>query len=209
VEDFNAALARRMPLVVGFVLVLAFVLLLAVFRSLVVPAVAMVLNGLSVAAAYGVLVLVFQDGYGSNLLGAPSSSPIVAWLPMFLFVVLFILTRIKELRDAGRPTTEAVSEGIQATASTVTTAAAVMVAVFAIFGTLQQLELKQAGVGLAAAILIDATVIRALLLPAVMRLLGEWNWYFPARLRWLPSLQRDDGRAGTPQADPPDLGSRD
>jgi len=115
---------------------------------------------------------------------------------------------VKELRDRGRTTPQAVSEGIRATASTVTTAAAVMVAVFGIFATLDQLELKQAGLGLAAAILVDATIIRALLLPAVMRLLGERNWYLPRWLGWLPALEID-GRAGTPQAGPPDLGSRD
>jgi putative drug exporter of the RND superfamily len=196
-RDFNETLKSHMPLVFAFVLALAFVLLLVSFRSLVIAVSAVVLNLLSVAAAYGLLVIVFQHGVGESLLGFQSTGSIVAWLPLFLFVVLFglsmdyhvfILSRIREAYDCGLPTTEAIAHGIKSTASVVTAAATVMVFVFAIFATLSQLSLKQVGVGLAAAILIDATLIRGVLLPATMKLLGEANWYLPRRLSWLPTL---------------------
>jgi RND superfamily putative drug exporter len=178
-SDFDALMRSRAPLVFAFVLGLAFVLLLVTFRSLVVPVKAIVLNLLSVGAAYGILTLVFQHGMGE---------PITAWLPMFLFVVLFglsmdyhvfILSRIREAVDRGEPTRDAVAHGIRSTAGVVTSAAAVMVAVFAVFATLSSVEFQQMGVGLAAAILIDATVIRGVLLPAVMTLLGERVWWMP------------------------------
>jgi uncharacterized membrane protein YdfJ with MMPL/SSD domain len=155
-----------------------------------------------VAAAYGVLVWVFQDGHGASLLNAPRTGGVAPWLPLFLFVILFglsmdyhvfILSRVKELVDGGMRTQDAVAEGIRGTAGVVTSAAFVMVAVFAIFATLSIVDLKEFGVGLAAAVLIDATVIRAVLLPALMTLLGEWNWYLPRGLRWLPAA-RHDGR---------------
>jgi RND superfamily putative drug exporter len=180
--------------VIGFVLALAFVLLLVTFRSLVVPLKAIVLNLLSVSAAYGVLVLVFQRHWAQGLLGFHSDGAIIAWLPLFLFVVLFglsmdyhvfILSRIREAYDEGMSSDESVRYGITRTAGVVTSAALVMVGVFSIFGTLTQLDVKQAGVGLAAAVLIDATVVRAVLLPASMKLLGDWNWYLP---RWLDRL---------------------
>jgi RND superfamily putative drug exporter len=160
-----------------------------------VPLKAIVLNLLSVGAAYGVLVLVFQHGWAEGLLGFHSNGAIISWLPLFLFVVLFglsmdyhvfILSRVREAVDAGMPTDEAVRHGITVTAGVVTSAALVMVAVFSLFGSLSSLELKQAGVGLATAVLIDATVVRAVLLPASMKLLGEWNWYLPRALRRLP-----------------------
>ena len=194
-RDFNGALKSHIPLVFGFVLGLAFLLLLVPFRSLVIALTAIVLNLLSVAAAYGLLVIVFQHGVGESLLGFHSTGSIVAWLPLFLFVVLFglsmdyhvfILSRIREAYDRGLSTDEAVAHGIRSTAGVVTAAATVMVFVFAIFATLSQLSLKQLGVGLAAAVLIDATLIRAVLLPATMKLLGDANWYLPRRLRWLP-----------------------
>jgi RND superfamily putative drug exporter len=187
----------RMPWVIAFVLALAFVLLLMTFRSVVIPLTAIVLNLLSVGAAYGLLVLIFQHTWAQGILGFTSNFAITSWLPMFLFVVLFglsmdyhvfILSRIKELRDTGLPTEEAVSRGIRRTAGTVTSAAIIMVAVFAIFGTLQLIMMKQLGVGLALAVLIDATIIRGVLLPATMKLLGEWNWYMPTWLEWVPSL---------------------
>jgi uncharacterized membrane protein YdfJ with MMPL/SSD domain len=144
-----------------------------------------------------VLVLVFQDGVGQSLLGFDSTGTIASWLPMFLFVILFglsmdyhvfILSRIREAFDRGMTTDDAVEHGIKSTAGVVTSAAIVMVAVFAIFGSLSILMLKQMGVGLAAAVLIDATIIRAVLLPASMKLLGDWNWYLPKRLEWLPKV---------------------
>jgi uncharacterized membrane protein YdfJ with MMPL/SSD domain len=192
--DWQDSLRAHLPLVFGFVLTLAFLLLLVTFRSVVVPITSIVLNLLSVGAAYGLLVLVFQHGLGQDLLGVDSNG-VTSWLPLFLFVVLFglsmdyhvfILSRIKELVDRGMPTEQAIERGIGTTAGTVTSAAIVMVAVFSIFATLSFIDFKQMGVGLAAAILIDATVIRGVLLPATMKLLGDRNWYLPSWLEWLP-----------------------
>jgi uncharacterized membrane protein YdfJ with MMPL/SSD domain len=187
----------RAPIVFAFVLTLAFLLLLVTFRSIVIPIKAIVLNLLSVGAAYGVLVEVFQKGHGESLLGFKSQGFVTAWLPMFLFVVLFglsmdyhvfILSRIREAFDRGMKTEDAVAHGIKSTAGVVTSAAAVMVAVFAIFATLSAIDFKMMGVGLATAILIDATIVRAVLLPATMKLLGDWNWYLPSKLNWLPRI---------------------
>ena len=199
-KDFNDSMKSHLPLVFGFVLGAAFLLLLVTFRSVVIPLEAIVLNLLSVGASYGVLTLVFQHGWGASLLGTEAVGGITSWLPLFLFVVLFglsmdyhvfIISRIREAVLGGASTDEAVAQGIKSTAGVVTSAAAVMIAVFAIFATLGAIEFKQMGVGLAAAILIDATVVRAVLLPATMKLLGEWNWYLPRGLAWLP-------RAGQP-----------
>ena len=196
-RDWNEQMKARMPWVIAFVLALAFVLLLATFRSVVIPLTAIALNLLSVGAAYGLLVLIFQHTWAQGILGFTSNHAITSWLPLFLFVVLFglsmdyhvfILSRIKELRDGGMTTEEAVSRGIRRTAGTVTSAAIIMVAVFAIFGTLRLIMMKQLGVGLGLAVLIDATIIRGVLLPAAMKLLGEWNWYMPRWLEWVPSL---------------------
>ncbi len=196
-HDQNALLKRNAPIVFGFVLALAFLLLLVTFRSIVIPAKAIVLNLLSVGAAYGVLVAVFQDGHGASLFGASATGGVVPWLPLFLFVILFglsmdyhvfILSRVKELVDRGMSTEDAVSEGIRSTAGVVTSAAVVMVGVFSIFVGLTLVDFKEFGVGLASAILIDATLIRGVLLPATMKLLGEWNWYLPRPLQWLPRL---------------------
>ena len=199
-KDFNDTMLSRLPLVFGFVLSLTFVLLLVTFRSLVIPVKAIVLNLLSVGAAYGVLKLVFQDGHGESLLGFESIGGVTSWLPLFLFVILFglsmdyhvfILSRIREAVAAGMSTDQAVSYGIKQTAGVITSAAVVMVAVFSIFATLSSLEFKQMGVGLAVAILIDATLVRTVLLPATMKLLGDWNWYLPSGLRWLPQVRHD------------------
>ena len=203
-EDFKALMRQRMPLAIGFVLVLAFALLLVAFRSLALAAKAVLLNLLSVGAAYGLLVAVFQWGWGERVLGFESTGAIVSGLPLFLFVVLFglsmdyhvfILSRIREAHDRGLSTDAAVAEGLRATAGTVSAAAFVMVAVFSIFVTLSPTDLKQFGFGLGAAILIDATIVRAVLLPATMKLLGRWNWYLPSWLAWLPHLS-PDGAAG-------------
>ncbi len=199
-RDYVDFLKGRAPLVVGFVLVLAFLLLLVTFRSIVIPIKAIVLNLLSVAAAYGVLTWVFQDGHLEGLLGFESNGGVTAWLPIFLFVILFglsmdyhvfILSRVKEAYDRGMSTDDAVTHGIKATASTVTSAAIVMVAVFSIFATLSFIDFKQMGVGLAVAILLDATIVRAVLLPATMKLLGKWNWYLPKKLHWLPEFRHE------------------
>jgi putative drug exporter of the RND superfamily len=196
--DFTRQISHALPYVLAFVLALAFCLLLVAFRSVVVPLKAIALNLLSVAASYGVLALVFQHHWAEPILGFKSNGTIVSWLPLFLFVVLFglsmdyhvfILSRVREAVDGGERTEPAVRRSIAVTAGVVTAAAVVMVCVFALFGTLSSLELKQAGVGLAAAVLIDATVIRGVLLPATMKLLGEWNWYLPRRLEWLPHLE--------------------
>jgi RND superfamily putative drug exporter len=203
-KDFNDQMKSRMPFVLAFVLGLAFLLLLMTFRSIVIPIKSILLNLLSVGSAYGILVLVFQHHWAEGILGFNSNGAITSWLPLFLFVVLFglsmdyhvfILSRIKELVDRGMKTEHAVSYGIRQTAGTVTSAAIVMVAVFAIFATLRTIDMKQMGVGLAVAVLIDATVVRAVLLPAAMKLLGDWNWYLPRWLEWLPSLSAEGAPA--------------
>jgi len=203
-KDFSDLLRVHSPIVFAFVLGLAFLLLLAAFRSLVIAVKAVLLNLLSVGAAYGLLVVVFQHGVGESLLDFQSNGGVVSWLPLFLFVVLFglsmdyhvfILARIREAVDGGLATEEAVARSIKATAGTVTSAAVVMVAVFAVFGTLSQIEMKQLGVGLASAILIDATIVRAVLLPATMKLLGKWNWYLPRWLEWMPRLSVEAARS--------------
>lgn len=202
--DFNQLMKSRAPFVIAFVLGLAFLLLLVMFRSIVVPLTAIVLNLLSVGAAYGILIMIFQWGHLEGPLDYRSNHAITAWLPLFLFVILFglsmdyhvfIISRIKELHDRGLSTEEAVERGIRRTAGTVTAAAIVMVAVFAIFAGLREIDVKQMGVGLALAILIDATVIRAVLLPSTMKLLGEWNWYLPRWLRRLPESVLGGGEA--------------
>ncbi|HEY6835948.1 MAG TPA: MMPL family transporter [Gaiellaceae bacterium] len=194
--DFEQQFRQRTPFVFAFVFALTFVLMLLAFRSIVIGLKAIVLNSLSVAAAYGILVLVFQDGIGRGLIGA-SSGGIESFMPMFLFVILFglsmdyhvfIISRIREGFDQGMSTDEAVEHGIKTTAGVVTSAAIVMVLVFSVFITLSFDLLKQFGVGLAAAVLIDATIIRAVLLPASMKLLGDWNWYLPSWLEWLPRV---------------------
>jgi uncharacterized membrane protein YdfJ with MMPL/SSD domain len=193
--DFNDAMIGHLPLVFAFVLSAAFLLLLVTFRSIVIPLKAIVLNLLSVGSAYGLLTLVFQNGLGEPL--GLGSGPIAAWLPLFLFVILFglsmdyhvfILTRIREAFDRGMSTSDAVAHGIKSTAGTVTSAAIVMVAVFSMFAMSSELQMQQMGIGLAAAVLIDATVIRGVLLPATMKLLGDWNWYLPKKLGWLPKV---------------------
>ena len=196
-RDFNDTMKANAPWVFAFVLGMAFLLLMVTFRSIVIPIKAILLNLLSVGAAYGVLVLVFQDGRLEGLLGYQSIGGITSWLPLFLFVVLFglsmdyhvfILTRIREAFDRGLSTEDAVAHGIKSTAGVVTSAAAVMIGVFGVFATLSALDFKQMGVGLAVAVLIDATIIRGVLLPASMKLLGDWNWWLPGFLGWLPRV---------------------
>jgi RND superfamily putative drug exporter len=195
--DFTNQMKAGIPYVVGLVLALAFIVLLLAFRSIVVPLKAIALNLLSVGASYGVLVLVFQHHWAQGLLGFHSDGAVISWLPLFLFVVLFglsmdyhvfILSRVREGVDAGMSTDQALRHGITRTAGVVTGAALVMVAVFSLFGTSSSLDLKQAGVSLAVAVLLDATVIRGVLLPASMKLLGDRNWYLPRSLQWLPRV---------------------
>jgi RND superfamily putative drug exporter len=172
----------------------------------VIPLKAIVLNMLSVGAAYGILVWIFQYGHLESFLGYHSDGSITSWMPLFLFVVLFglsmdyhvfILTRIREGFDSGMKTEDAVSHGIKSTAGVVTSAAVVMIAVFAVFATLSLVIFKELGVGLGIAVLIDATLVRAVLLPASMKLLGDWNWYLPSWLEWLPHISR--GAEGQPE----------
>ncbi|MFE2100017.1 MULTISPECIES: MMPL family transporter [unclassified Streptomyces] len=200
-KDFNDQLLGSVVPVFAFVVVFAFLLMLLSFRSLTVAITSIVLNLLSVGAAYGILVAVFQHGWGASLVGAEGVGAVVTWLPLFLFVILFglsmdyhvfVVSRIREARMRGRTTKEAIQHGVVTTAGVVTSAAVIMVAVFAIFGTLSMQSMKQMGVGLAAAVLIDATIIRGVLLPAVMALLGERNWYLPKWLHRLPDLTHDE-----------------
>jgi uncharacterized membrane protein YdfJ with MMPL/SSD domain len=172
--------------------------MLITFRSIVIAAKTIVLNLLSVGAAYGILVLVFQHGWGKQVLGFEFTGGIDPFLPILLFVILFglsmdyhvfVLSRVREAHDQGMSTDDSIAFGIKSTAGVVTSAAIVMVGVFAIFATLSMMIFKQFGVGLAAAILIDATIIRAVLLPATMKLLGDWNWYLPKWLEWLPHVE--------------------
>ena len=196
--DQNSLLKSKAPIVFGFVLIFAFALLLITFRSIVIALKAIVLNLLSVAAAYGALILIFQYGWGESLFDFTSNGGIAYWLPIFLFVILFglsmdyhifILTRVREAYDRGLSTEQAVEHGISTTAGVVTSAALVMVGVFAVFALMPILDMKEMGIGLAVAVLIDATIIRAVLLPASMKLLGDWNWYLPSWLEWLPRLE--------------------
>ncbi len=205
--DWSAGMKKSVPLVFGFVLLFAFLLMLASFRSIVVALKAIVLNLLSVAAAYGVLVATFQWGWGENLLGFQSNGGITPWLPMFLFVILFglsmdyhvfILSRVREAYDRGMKSDDAVVYGIKSTAGVVTSAAIVMVVTFSVFAILPIIDFKEMGIGLAAAILIDATLIRGVLLPASMKLLGDYNWYLPRWLQWLPRLEHESAPAAVP-----------
>jgi RND superfamily putative drug exporter len=198
--DFTDTLKSNIPYVLAFVLSAAFLLLLLTFRSIVVPIKAIVLNLLSVAASFGVMVLVFQHGWFKSLLGFTETGPITSWVPLFMFVVLFglsmdyhvfILSRVREAYDKGMKTEDAVSYAIKNTAGVVTSAAIVMVAVFSIFGSLSFIMFKQMGVGLAFAVLLDATLIRGVLLPATMKLLGDRNWWLPSKLGWLPEVKHE------------------
>jgi uncharacterized membrane protein YdfJ with MMPL/SSD domain len=205
-KDGTDQMKSTLPLVFVFVLLFAFGLMLFAFRSLVIAAKAIVLNLLSVAAAYGVLVLVFQHGVAKGFLGFSSTAGIDPVVPLLLFVILFglsmdyhvlVLGRIRETFYRGATMDEAIAHGIKTTAGVVTSAAVVMVGVFAIFAALSLLLFKQFGVGLATAILIDATIVRAVLLPASMKLLGDWNWYLPRWLQWLPQREHRESEAAS------------
>jgi RND superfamily putative drug exporter len=202
-HDFDAQLAKTVPWVFAFVLGLAFLLLMASFRSVYIPALSICLNLLSVGAAYGVMVLIFQDGHLERLLGFTAYGGITAWLPLFMFVLLFglsmdyhvfILSRIRELRLAGAPARTAITDGIARSAGVVTSAAVIMVAVFSIFATLSLIEFKVFGVAMALAVLIDATIVRGVLLPAGLTLIGDRVWR--------PRGHRGPGQAGPAGAAP-------
>ena len=207
-HDFSARMHSRAPVVFAFVLGLAFLLLLFTFRSIAIPLMSIALNLLSVGATYGLLTLIFQDGHLSGPLGFRPYGGIVTWMPLFLFVLLFglsmdyhvfILSRIRELRLRGWTTPRAITGGIGGSAGVVTSAAVIMVAVFSIFATLSQIEFKMFGVAMAVAVLIDATVVRGVLMPAAMSLLGERNWYLPGWLSWLPGHQKAVPATGSGQ----------
>jgi RND superfamily putative drug exporter len=206
--DFRKNILAKTPLVITFVVALTFITLLIVFRSIVIPIKAVVLNALSVGAAYGLLVLVFQEGlFLEGILDFEATGIIESWLPLFLFSILFglsmdyhmfVMGRIKEAHEQGATTDDSISTGIKATAGTITSAAAIMVAVALIFAFTRNIGLKQFGFGLAAAIFIDATVIRSVLLPASMKLLGPANWYLPSWLQWLPDIRMEEPSQGQP-----------
>jgi RND superfamily putative drug exporter len=209
--DYAHHIKKKLPIVIGFVLLLTFLVMAYTFRSLVVAATAIGLNLLSAGAAYGLLTLVFQGQWAEGILGFRSMDAIVSWLPLFLFVILFglsmdyhvfVVSRIREAARSGMSTRDAVAHGITTSAGTVTSAALVMVAVFSIFATLSTIDMKQLGIGLAAAILLDATIIRAVVLPSLMTMLGRANWWAPR------FMQRTDGAhrpAATTDADQPAL----
>jgi len=188
--------------VLAFVLGLSFLLLLVAFRSIVIPTTAIALNLLSTGAAYGIMTLVFQDGWFARTIGVTPGPVIESFVPLFVFTIVyglsmdyhfFILTRIKEGRDRGLDSRTAVAHGIAVTSGTITSAAAIMVVVFAVFVTMKFAMIQQLGLGLAVAVLVDATIIRCILLPAVMTLLGDWNWYLPSFLEWLPRVTVEAG----------------
>jgi RND superfamily putative drug exporter len=208
--DYFDAVTDPAPLVFAFVLGLTFVLLTVAFRSVTVAFSAIVLNLLSVGAAYGLLVLVFQEGVGADLFGFQQVDAIEAWVPLFLFSVLFglsmdyqvfLLSRIRERYDQTRETREAVRWGVASTARIITGAALIIVAVFSGFARGDLVMFQQMGFGVAAALLIDATIIRSVLMPSLMALLGERNWYLPSWLEWLPHLEVE-GHAAAPSTAP-------
>jgi len=190
------------PRIFAFVLGLSFVLMLVAFRSIVIPIKAIILNLLSTGAAFGVMVLVFHDGWLAEPLGITAGGVIESWVPVFIFTILFglsmdyhlfILTRIKEARDRGLPSRAATARGISVTSGTITSAASIMVVVFAAFVALKFVFIQQLGLGLAVAVFIDATIVRSILLPATMQLLGDWNWWLPRFLGWLPHIAIEGG----------------
>jgi uncharacterized membrane protein YdfJ with MMPL/SSD domain len=202
--DYFEMIDHWQPIVFAFVLGLSFVLLLIVFRSIVVAAKAIVLNLLSVGAAYGVLVLVFQKGIGNELFGFEQVDAIEAWVPLFLFAVLFglsmdyhvfLLSRIRERFLRTRDNDDAVAHSIASTSRLITGAALIIIAVFSGFARGDLIMFQQMGFGVAVSLLIDATIVRSVLLPASMKLLGDWNWYLPSWLEWLPELEVEGGSA--------------
>jgi RND superfamily putative drug exporter len=212
-HDFDTRLTSRTPLVFAFVLGLAFLLLMLTFRSVALPALSIGLNLLSVGAAYGLMIWVFQYGHLQATLGFTSYGGIVPWMPLFMFVLLFglsmdyhvfILSRIRELRLRGASAREAVTAGISNSAGVVTSAAAIMVTVFSIFATLSIIEFKMFGVAMAAAVLLDATVVRGILLPAGLALLGDRAWYLP---RWLGGARHARPPAASRRERPVAIGS--
>ena len=214
--DFNSLVNTYTPIVFAFVLGMSFLLLLLAFRSLIVPLKSVIMNLLSVGAAYGLLVAVFQHGVGNEIFGFQRVERIDAWVPLMMFTILFglsmdyhvfLLSRIRERYDVTRDNTGSVAYGVRSTASMITGAALIMVAVFSGFAMGELVMFQQMGFGLAVAVILDATIIRSVLVPASMKLLGDWNWYLPSWLSWLPAVNVE----GTPdleiepQTIPPEL----
>ncbi|MEU5895731.1 MMPL family transporter [Streptomyces venezuelae] len=200
-EDFGDQLGKGIVPVFAFITAVTFLLMLFSFRSVVIAVTSIALNLLSVGAAYGVMTAVFQHGWGAELIGSEKVGAVENWMPLFVLVVLFglsmdyhvfVVSRIRESRDRGMDNRSAIHEGIMRTAGAVTGAAVIMVAVFAVFGTLSMQDMQQMGVGLGVAVLLDATVVRMILLPSLMTLLGERNWHTPRYLRWLPKTAHED-----------------
>jgi RND superfamily putative drug exporter len=209
--DYHDTVNYWLPLVFLFVLGLSFLLLTIAFRSIVVPATAIVMNLLSVGAAYGLLVLVFQKGIGNELLGLRAAETIDAWVPLFLFAVLFglsmdyqvfLLSRIRERYGRDGDTEAAVAFGVGSTARIITGAALIIIAVFWGFAMGDTIAFQQMGFGIAVALLIDATIVRSVLVPATMKLLGKHNWYLPSWLTWLPDMHVEGAKS------PPRSGAR-
>ncbi|MEU1668471.1 MMPL family transporter [Streptomyces sparsogenes] len=205
--DFNDQLNSDIAPVFLFIAAVTFLLMLVCFRSLPIAIASILLNLLSVGAAYGTMTAVFQHGWGAETLGMEPAGAIEGWMPLFVLVILFglsmdyhvfVVSRIREAHDRGLATRDAIREGIRSTAGSVTGAAAIMVAVFAVFALLRMQDMQQMGVGLAVAVLVDATLVRMVLLPSVMALLGERNWYLPKALAWLPSLNHGERDAELP-----------
>ena len=197
------------PIVFGFVLGLSFILLMVVFRSIIIPFTAIIMNLLSVGAAYGLLVLVFQKGYGNEFFGFDQVDVIQPWMPLILFTILFglsmdyqvfLLSRIQERYNATGDNSESVVYGVTSTAGLITGAALIMVAVFSGFAAGTLVPLQQFGFGMAVAVLVDATIVRTVLVPATMKLLGRSNWYLPPFLKWLPEFRIEGGGPAPEQA---------
>jgi RND superfamily putative drug exporter len=207
-RDSFAVSAGWLPTVIAFVLLLSLVLLTVAFRSIVIPLTAIAVNLLSVGAAYGILVLVFENGVGNELLGFDKVERIESWVPIFLFSLLFglsmdyqvfLLSRIHERWAATGDTRDAIVHGVASTARLITGAAAIVIVVFGGFATGQLVSFQQMGFGIAIALALDATLVRLILIPAAMRLLGERNWHLPRWLQWLPDLHVERASPGAPQ----------
>jgi putative drug exporter of the RND superfamily len=210
--DYANLLDTYTPIVFAFVLGLSFIILLVVFRSIVVPLKSIVLNLLSVGAAYGAMVMVFQYGWGADMLGMTQVERIETWVPLMMFAILFglsmdyhvfLLTRIRERFDQTKDNAGSVAHGVRATAGLITGAAAIMIAVFSGFAAGDLVMMQQFGLGLAVSVFLDATIVRVVLVPASMALLGDRNWYLPSWLEWLPKVDVEGTHAGRVAVDVP------
>ncbi len=208
--DIGNRISDRLPYFIGAVVLLSFFLLMLVFRSVLVPLTAAIMNLLSVAAAYGATVAVFQWGWAKGLIGLESTVPIVPFVPMMMFAVLFglsmdyqvfLLTRVREEYEKTGDTRQGVVRGLARTARVITSAALIMIFVFGAFVLNFSPEVKMFGLGLAFAVLVDSTIVRMMLVPSIMEILGDANWWFPKWLRFLPQLQID-GESSAPEPDP-------